>query len=91
MNSKTTTIEVLPDELLPSSNHKLEVNLEHNAFTVLNASSIVSAPSGSSMTFDPLSAILATVEERDLLLEKEFIMNIDYVIIIRIIDDPTDP
>ncbi|XP_042877278.1 leucine-rich repeat-containing protein 57-like [Penaeus japonicus] len=84
-------ISSVPDDFLPNSAHLIDLRLQQNAVDKLNASSIVTAPAESRMTFDPLSSILATVDEKDLLLEKEFEVNIDIESIIEIIEDPPNP
>ncbi|XP_063610817.1 uncharacterized protein LOC134784639 [Penaeus indicus] len=84
-------IAALPDEFLPESSHIIDLRLDGNAFDSLNASSIVTAPAESRMTFDPLTSVLATVDEKDLLVIKEFEINIDLESIIVIIEDPPNP
>ncbi|XP_037800429.1 uncharacterized protein LOC119595404 [Penaeus monodon] len=84
-------IAALPDEFLPESTHLIDLRLDGNSFDSLNASSIVTAPAESRMTFDPLASVLATVDEKDLLFIKEFEVNIDLESIIVIIEDPPNP
>lgn len=84
-------IAALPDDFLPESTHILDVRLDGNSFVSLNASSIVTAPAESRMTFDPLTSVLATLDEKDLLLIKKFEVNIDLESIIVVIEDPPNP